>query len=250
MPLTLLTFLIPQNLNLMSLLFNLQQNVPRFENFPNCGRVGNPKKVECIWDCEWVDSPKYGQVPNPGPPYGAIVARAGLIYNLIKYPANISCLDDCTIIPRLQRVENNIPALYQLSYDAISQEPNIDATVIEICILYTELGLPNCSDILPRDAEIVKRLIGNSLTNSYIDPTLRYTLNQYPWTCSLRTAGSRGRHICGATLLSAPPSKTIIVGAAHCNYICKSSDGRVRDACCCRDPVDNFASCRTVSRDL
>ena len=60
-------------------------------------------------------------------------------------------------------------------------------------------------------------------------------------------SGYHGRHICGATLLSAPPSKTIIVSAAHCNYICKSSEGKVRETCCCRNPADNFASCRTVT---
>ncbi len=31
----------------------------------------------------------------------------------------------------------------------------------------------------------------------------------------------RSFHKCGVTLLSGPPSKTILVSAAHCNYICK-----------------------------
>ena len=62
-----------------------------------------------------------------------------------------------------------------------------------------------------------------------------------------RTSGYRGRHTCGATLLSAPPDKTVLVSAAHCNYICKDTDGTVLETCCCRDPEDNFASCRTSS---
>ncbi|XP_040582967.1 serine protease 33 [Lepeophtheirus salmonis] len=37
--------------------------------------------------------------------------------------------------------------------------------------------------------------------------------NEYPWLCSLRF---RGSHICGITLISGPPSETILVGAAHC----------------------------------
>ena len=146
-----------------------------------------------------------------------------------------------------------------LSHDGVLREgyiyPNIDSIIIEICVLYLELRLTPCFNIanllqapLPRNITNIKmeRLVGNSLTNSYRDPTINYTLNQYPWACSLRTAGYRGRHVCGASLLSAPPSKTIIVTAAHCNYICKSSDGKVRQTCCCRNPADNFASCRTV----
>ena len=37
--------------------------------------------------------------------------------------------------------------------------------------------------------------------------------HEYPWMCSLRR---RGGHICGITLLSVYPRKTILVGAAHC----------------------------------
>ena len=37
--------------------------------------------------------------------------------------------------------------------------------------------------------------------------------HEYPWLCSLRR---HGRHICGITLLSVWPRKTILVGAAHC----------------------------------
>jgi hypothetical protein len=88
---------------------------------------------------------------------------------------------------------------------------------------------------------------GNSLTNSYRDPSLEHTLRQYPWACSLRTRGFRGRHICGATLLSTPPAATVLVGAAHCNYVCKDTDGRLLETCCCRDPEHNFASCRSTS---
>jgi hypothetical protein len=37
--------------------------------------------------------------------------------------------------------------------------------------------------------------------------------HEYPWLCSLRRLGG---HICGITLLSVYPRKTILVGAAHC----------------------------------
>jgi hypothetical protein len=65
--------------------------------------------------------------------------------------------------------------------------------------------------------------------------------NRYPWLCSLRTAGYRGVHRCGVTLLSAPPKPTIFVSAAHCNYVCKDDTGRVVEICCCRDISSNFS---------
>ncbi|TRY79273.1 hypothetical protein TCAL_13358 [Tigriopus californicus] len=43
--------------------------------------------------------------------------------------------------------------------------------------------------------------------------------HQFPWLCSLKykfPATNRFQHICGVTLISGPPDKTILVGAAHC----------------------------------
>ena len=37
------------------------------------------------------------------------------------------------------------------------------------------------------------------------------------------------------------------MGAAHCNYICKDVDSTLLETCCCRDPDNNFASCRSTS---
>ena len=39
------------------------------------------------------------------------------------------------------------------------------------------------------------------------------------------------------TLLSRPPGPTVLVGPAHCTYLCKSSKGEV-DNCCCGGPND------------
>ena len=248
------------------LIYIFQEKLPRLENYPNCGRVGNPENVECIWDCEWVDSPKtVGSPFTTGlPMLNVALNEAGFTHGLVKYPSNIDCLDDCTMLAKIEEAAANsidpvtlAVNLFALADPAIRQGPNIDSMIVEICLLYFELEPPpsrTCFNLPPAivigrnlKTNNLSRLIGNSLTNSYTDSTLNYTLNQYPWTCSLRTTGYRGRHICGTTLLSAPLSRTIIVGAAHCNYICKSSEGTVRETCCCRDPDDNFASCRTVS---
>ena len=47
------------------------------------------------------------------------------------------------------------------------------------------------------------------------------TRHRYPWVCSLRTKGPFAEHKCAVNLLSIPPSPTVIVGAAHCTYLCK-----------------------------
>ena len=32
---------------------------PVLENYPKCGQVGDRSRVECIWDCSWIDNPLY-----------------------------------------------------------------------------------------------------------------------------------------------------------------------------------------------
>ena len=83
------------------------------------------------------------------------------------------------------------------------------------------------------------RLIGSSSLD-VTDPL------PYPWMCSIRTQGYNGRHRCGATLLSGPPKKTVLVSAAHCNFICKNDFGEHLEICCCRASSEP-GSCRDVS---
>ena len=61
------------------------------------------------------------------------------------------------------------------------------------------------------------------------------TKHRYPWICSLRRTGISAEHLCAVTVLSVPPQPTIIVGAAHCTYLCKNGGpaGRMLDSCCC-----------------
>ena len=102
-----------------------------------------------------------------------------------------------------------------------------------------------------------------------IDSTI--TSQHHPWACSLKTRGFRGRHRCGVTLLSgeisitislissivyivyilgptvdSPDDPYVLVGAAHCNHICKDRlTGHVLETCCCRPPSDP-GSCAQV----
>ena len=48
------------------------------------------------------------------------------------------------------------------------------------------------------------------------------TRNRYSWICSLREKSGTKRHLCGVTLLSMPPSPTVLVSAAHCVTVCRS----------------------------
>jgi hypothetical protein len=45
------------------------------------------------------------------------------------------------------------------------------------------------------------------------------------------------------TLLSGPPQDTVLVSAAHCNYLCKNAEGQVVETCCCLNKKSKF-SCR------
>ena len=69
--------------------------------------------------------------------------------------------------------------------------------------------------------------------------------HRYPWICSVRSKRVGRKHHCAVTLLSRPPAPTVLVGPAHCTYLCKSSRGEV-DNCCCGGPndcSDNLSRC-------
>jgi hypothetical protein len=65
------------------------------------------------------------------------------------------------------------------------------------------------------------------------------TRHRYPWVCSLRSTGARPEHLCAVTLLSVPPKPTVVVGAAHCTYICKNDNEKAIPVCCCADGVED-----------
>ena len=67
------------------------------------------------------------------------------------------------------------------------------------------------------------------------------TRGRYPWICSLRSRGSNQEHYCAVTLLRRPPGPTVLVGAAHCTYLCKKSETTVVNACCCADGPESCA---------
>ena len=92
---------------------------------------------------------------------------------------------------------------------------------------------------------------GNRLDFGQLDVSLSTTSALHPWQCSLRTRGFRGRHRCGVTLLSGPTEESpadpfVLVGTAHCNYICKDGvTGDPLETCCC-SPENSTSTCRDV----
>merc|ERR1711899_383419 len=72
------------------------------------------------------------------------------------------------------------------------------------------------------------------------------TRHRYPWICSLRTRGMNPEHLCAVNLLSVPPNPTVIVGSAHCTYLCKDTNdnGVTLPSCCCVDLDLGQESCR------
>ena len=71
------------------------------------------------------------------------------------------------------------------------------------------------------------------------------TRHRYPWICSLRTRGVNSEHLCAVNLLEVPPNPTVIVGAAHCTYLCKDMDnnGVSLPSCCCVTSNKGQESC-------
>jgi len=65
------------------------------------------------------------------------------------------------------------------------------------------------------------------------------TIDRYSWICSLRSTALNAEHFCAVTLLSLPPKPTVIVGAAHCTFLCKNGKHRI-DPCCCRKETDSI----------
>ena len=74
---------------------------------------------------------------------------------------------------------------------------------------------------------------------SYTQLNFENTRHRYPWVCSLRSTGARPEHLCAVTLLSIPPKPTVVVGAAHCTFICKNDNEKAIPVCCCADGVED-----------
>jgi len=67
------------------------------------------------------------------------------------------------------------------------------------------------------------------------------TKGRYPWTCSLRSKNFPDDHRCGVTLFSLPPKPVVMVGPAHCTFLCKNNGIQV-PTCCCNTGTETCAA--------
>ena len=74
-------------------------------------------------------------------------------------------------------------------------------------------------------------------------PPFHNTRHRYPWICSLRSK-TDSSHLCGTTLLARPPKPTVIVGVAHCTFVCKGkASGNIQPNCCCENVSGQVGDC-------
>ena len=124
------TFPQASDLFIKFLIHIFRDRLPRLESFPNCGRVRNPQNVECIWDCEWIDNPRLDQAPSTNIPVIDNIFPDGFTYGLIKYPPDISCLEDCMLLPTLREAAN-VAELEKIVRQVLTERPNIDTIIIK-----------------------------------------------------------------------------------------------------------------------
>ena len=180
--------------SLLPVLYWFKESPLSLKSAPNCDRLGDLAKSECIWDCDWVNNTFLDSTPRTGS-VGLDNVLRGYRYFLLRYPSNPACLADCNILDQIQSSADLIGLIRS------TVRPNIDAIVLEICVIYFELNrldaVANPFTCFPRPSPRAAgggaRMIGNSLTNSYRETdTLENTLRQYPWACSIRCSFGGG----------------------------------------------------------
>ena len=126
---------------------------------------------------------------------------------------------------------------------SLEKQPNIVRRTLELLVRYactTELyqSLPFSKEQLGRKMEKARLAPISEVdeeTETRTELNYENTRHRYPWICSLRTRGVNSEHLCAVNLLAVPPNPTVIVGSAHCTYLCKDKDnnGVTLPACCC-----------------
>ena len=133
--------------------------------------------------------------------------------------------------------------------NSLEEQPDIIKSTLELLVAYScseelYLSLPfsefqflrkrghNKTRTTPRLAPVSQV---NITSGTKTELNYENTRHRYPWICSLRTRGTSSEHLCAVNLLAVPPQPTVIVGSAHCTYLCKDLDknGVTLPPCCC-----------------
>jgi len=142
----------------------------------------------------------------------------------------------------------------------LAEQPPIVKNTLELLIRYscsTELykSLPfsqyqtgenrKVKNLKRRKARLAPVVTVNTTANYKTELNYNHTRHRYPWICSLRTRGVNSEHLCAVNLLAVPPNPTVIVGSAHCTYMCKDTDnnGVTLPSCCCVTSNKGQESC-------
>ena len=245
----------------------------KLENDPQCGQTRGGKE-ECTWDCE-VTFGDFGQeITNPECLRDCF-EDTPCVAKLLDDP---TC---CKDTEEALRRDNCIKSVYEkqpLVYSTISGMvgDKCFGTVADtnwLCFQLVELSanypdLESCKTDFEATAEAPSCSSGNrteqSRSNSRkkrlaplfqtvnltdggnIRTKLDFenTKHRYPWICSLRStkAAPSKEHFCAVTLLRRPPGPTVLVGAAHCTFLCKSETDDVVNSCCCATGPESCAN--------
>jgi len=254
------------------------QSQYKLENDPQCG-LTTGGMVECTWDCD-VSFGVFGQeITNPECLRDCFEDTPCVGLLLDDPECSQQATIDALIEPScIQAVYSQQPLVYS-TLSNIMNNGNCFGTAAEeewFCFQVVEIfanfeTIQDCKDFWFSDYDYsgdylrtMRKSIKKSeknFTNSSstrlppvfqtIDLTtggsirtevpFENTRNRYPWICSLRSREYDLEHYCAVTLLRRPPGPTVLVGAAHCTYLCKKSETTVVSACCCADGPESCA---------
>jgi len=154
-----------------------------------------------------------------------IYSKPVFIWNTLTNIITLSCTDDIVLFHFDFQVNNSLAG---------------EALLGRRSCLQIKPQLSNKSRLAPAQVILETADFGSIYTKLNFENTR----HRYPWVCSLRSKGPNATHQCAVNLLSIPPNPTVLVGAAHCTYLCKDGSRDVPVCCCSRGVED----CR--GRDL
>ena len=117
---------------------------------------------------------------------------------------------------------------------------------VTVSLLTSLFGRKGAKKILKTRGKVAPISHIDLTTNTKTELNFENTRHRYPWICSLRTR-LKSEHLCAVNLLAVPPNPTVIVGSAHCTYLCKdtNNEGKTLPSCCCVSNDKGQESCAT-----
>ena len=243
------------------------QSQYKLENDPQCG-LTNGGMEECSWDCNF-EFGDFGQMITNPECLKDCFEDTPCVQMILDDPTCTSEKEAALREPEcIQAVYKQQPLVYSTVSEIVAE--NFFGTKADtewICFQLVEIAANfedmaactasfsptvtdgQCPPTRKIERNITKSTNSSSTRLSPIFQTIALTTggsiktevqfentrNRYPWICSLRSKESNPEHYCAVTLLRRPPGPTVLVGAAHCTYLCKKSETTVVNACCCAD---------------